>query len=76
MTDEETAGGVGEPHWFVAYSRALQWVGEVEMGMAHEGGSGGQSLPAHGGAHGTGRQSWRGWRDWHMMIRDWTPMLQ
>ena len=29
MTDEETAGGVGEPHWFVAYSCTLQWVGEV-----------------------------------------------
>ena len=29
MTDEEAAGGVGEPHWFVAYSHALQWVGEV-----------------------------------------------
>ena len=29
MTDEETAGGMGEPHWFMAYSHALQWVGEV-----------------------------------------------
>ena len=29
MTDEETAGGVGEPHWFMAYSCALQWVGEA-----------------------------------------------
>ena len=29
MTNEETAWGVGEPHWFVAYSCALQWVGEV-----------------------------------------------
>ena len=29
MTDEETAGGMGEPHWFVAYSHALQWVGKV-----------------------------------------------
>ena len=29
MTDEETAGGVGEPHWFVAYSHALQQVGEA-----------------------------------------------
>ena len=29
MTDEEMAGGVGEPHWFVAYSCTLQWVGEV-----------------------------------------------
>ena len=24
MTDEETAGGMGEPHWFMAYSHALQ----------------------------------------------------
>ena len=23
MTEEEMTGGVGEPHWFVAYSRAL-----------------------------------------------------
>ena len=29
MTDEETAGGVGEPHWFMAYSCTLQWVGKV-----------------------------------------------
>ena len=29
MTDEETAGGVGEPHWFVAYPHTLQWVGKV-----------------------------------------------
>ena len=27
ITDEEAVGG--EPHWFVAYSHALQWVGEV-----------------------------------------------
>ena len=32
MTDEEMAGGMGEPHWFMAYSHALQWVGKV----AHE----------------------------------------
>ena len=32
MTNEETAGGMGEPHWFVAYSHVLQWVGEA----AHE----------------------------------------
>ena len=32
ITDEETAGGVGEPHWFVAYSCALQWVGKVAHG--------------------------------------------
>ena len=29
MTKEEVAEGVGEPHWFVAYSHALQWVGEA-----------------------------------------------
>ena len=29
ITDEEMEGGVGDPHWFVAYSHALQWVGEV-----------------------------------------------
>ena len=29
MTEEETAGGLGEPHWFVAYSHALQQVGEA-----------------------------------------------
>ena len=29
MTEEEMAGGMGEPHWFVAYSRALQQVGEA-----------------------------------------------
>ena len=29
MTDEETKWGVGEPHWFMAYSHALQWVGEA-----------------------------------------------
>ena len=28
-TEEEVAEGVGEPHWFVAYSHALQWVGEA-----------------------------------------------
>ena len=27
--DEEAAGGMGEPHWFVAHSHALQWVGKV-----------------------------------------------
>ena len=36
MTDEEMAGGVGEPHWFVAYSCALQWVGEVAHGWKWE----------------------------------------
>ena len=29
MTNEEMAGGMGEPHWFVAYSHALPWVGKV-----------------------------------------------
>ena len=29
MNEEETAGGMGEPHWFVAYSHALQRVGKV-----------------------------------------------
>ena len=36
MTKEEMAGGVGEPHWFVAYSCALQWVGEVAQGWKWE----------------------------------------
>ena len=36
MTDEETAGGVGEPHWFMAYSHTLQWVGEVACGQKWE----------------------------------------
>ena len=36
MTDEETAGGVGEPHWFMAYSHALQQVGEVACGQKWE----------------------------------------
>ena len=29
MIDEEMAGGLGELHWFVAYSQALQWVGKA-----------------------------------------------
>ena len=29
MTEEEVAEGVGEPHWFMAYSCALQQVGEA-----------------------------------------------
>ena len=33
MTEEEVAEGVGEPHWFMAYSRALQWVGEAAHGQ-------------------------------------------
>ena len=32
ITDEEVVGGMGEPHWFVAYSRALQWVCKVARG--------------------------------------------
>ena len=29
LTDQETGGGLGEPHWFVAYSHMLQRVGEA-----------------------------------------------
>ena len=29
LTDQETEGGFGELHWFVAYSHALQRVGEA-----------------------------------------------
>ena len=36
MTDEEMTGGMGEPHWFMAYSCALQWVGEVAHGQKWE----------------------------------------
>ena len=36
MTEEEVAEGVGEPHWFVAYSHALQWVGEAACGQKWE----------------------------------------
>ena len=36
MTDEETAGGMGEPHWFMAYSCTLQLVGEVAHGRKWE----------------------------------------
>ena len=36
MTDEEMAGGMGEPHWFMAYSHALQWVGEAVHGRKWE----------------------------------------
>ena len=32
MTNEEMAGGMGEPHWFMAYSHALQQVGEAACG--------------------------------------------
>ena len=36
MTKEEVAEGVGEPHWFMAYSHALQWVGEAACGWKWE----------------------------------------
>ena len=36
MTDEEMAGGVGEPHWLVAYSCALQRVDEAAHGRKWE----------------------------------------
>ena len=36
MTKEEVAEDVGEPHWFTAYSRALQWVGEAAHGQKWE----------------------------------------
>ena len=36
MTNEETAGGVEEPHWFIAYSYTLQYVGEVAHGWKWE----------------------------------------
>ena len=29
LTDQEVEGGVGEPHWFMAYSCMLQRVGEA-----------------------------------------------
>ena len=36
MTKEEVAEGVGEPHWFMAYSHTLQWVGEAAHGQKWE----------------------------------------
>ena len=36
MTNEEMAGGMGEPHWFMAYSHALQWVGKAAHGRKLE----------------------------------------
>ena len=36
MTEEEVAEGVGEPYWFMAYSHALQWVGEAACGQKWE----------------------------------------
>ena len=36
MTKEEVSEGVDEPLWFVAYSHALQWVGEAACGWKWE----------------------------------------
>ena len=36
LTKEETAEGMGEPQYFVAYSHALQWVGEATRGWKWE----------------------------------------
>ena len=36
MTKEEVAEGMGEPHWFMAYSCTLQQVGEVVHGWKWE----------------------------------------
>ena len=36
LTDEEAEGGMGEPHWFMAYSHPLQWVGEAACGRKWE----------------------------------------
>ena len=36
ITDEEAAVGMGKPHWFMAYSHALQQVGEVACGRKWE----------------------------------------
>ena len=36
ITNEEMAGGVGEPHWFVAYSHALQRLGKAAYGQKWE----------------------------------------
>ena len=36
MTKEEMTGGLGEPHWFMAYSHALQWVGKAACGQKWE----------------------------------------
>ena len=32
MTEDEVAEKVGEPHWFIAYSHAVQWAGEAASG--------------------------------------------
>ena len=36
LTDEEAEGGMGEPHWFVAYSHALQLVCKAACGRKWE----------------------------------------
>ena len=36
MTEEEMAEGVGEPHWFMAYSHTLQRVGKAAHGQKWE----------------------------------------
>ena len=36
IMDEEAVGGMGEPHWFMAYSHTLQQVGEVACGRKWE----------------------------------------
>ena len=36
MTEEEVTEGVGEPHWLMAYSRTLQWVGKAACGWKWE----------------------------------------
>ena len=36
LTDEEAEGGMGEPHWFMAYSCMLQRVGEAASGRKWE----------------------------------------
>ena len=36
MTEEEMAGGVGEPHWLMAYSCTLQQVGKAAHGQKWE----------------------------------------
>ena len=36
IMDEEVVRGMGEPHWFVAYSCALQQVGKVACGRKWE----------------------------------------
>ena len=33
MTEDEVAENVWEPHWFITYSHAIQWVGEAVSGQ-------------------------------------------